>query len=222
MLEQSEIAHYLLSLGLVKPRAVIEGDLTVVDASRRNCVFLASTFAGPTFVVKQAGSEAALTVAHEAAVLRALAKSADVAEHVPAVVHHEPEAARLVLSTPRGGRDWSDNHGRGRFPRLPARMLGRVLGALHRLPLGCVERLPSGVTPMWGLSLPEPSHERDTGSECSGAGSSGGVSRQARPCAPGLGVCGTRWTAAQSRTVTCAGRTALPSRDHARDAGRAS
>ena len=32
MLDQSEIAHYLLSLGVVKPRAVIEEDLTVVDS----------------------------------------------------------------------------------------------------------------------------------------------------------------------------------------------
>ena len=73
MLEQSDIAHYLLSLGLVKPRAVVEEDLTIVDASRRNCVFLASTRAGPTYVVKQAGPRNAATLAHEAAVLRALA-----------------------------------------------------------------------------------------------------------------------------------------------------
>ncbi|MGH2968939.1 MAG: hypothetical protein ACRDK0_07730, partial [Solirubrobacteraceae bacterium] len=59
MLEQSDIAHYLLSLGLVKPRAVVGEDLAVVDASRRNRVFLAATRGGPTYVVKQAGPRSA-------------------------------------------------------------------------------------------------------------------------------------------------------------------
>ncbi|MDQ3997995.1 MAG: hypothetical protein M3303_13380, partial [Gemmatimonadota bacterium] len=73
MLEQSDIAHYLLSLGVVKPRAVVEEQLTVVDASRRNCVFVAASRAGSTYVVKQAGPRSAGTLAHEAAVLRVLA-----------------------------------------------------------------------------------------------------------------------------------------------------
>jgi aminoglycoside phosphotransferase len=159
MIEQSDIPHYLLSLGLVKPRAVLEEDLTVVDASRRNCVFLASTRAGPTYVVKQAGPRTARTLAHEAAVLRVLAEATELAGQVPTVVHHEPEAARLVLSTPGGARDWSDHHGAGRFPIVPARTLGRALAALHRLPGDGVEELPLGFDRMWGLSLPEPPHE---------------------------------------------------------------
>jgi Ser/Thr protein kinase RdoA (MazF antagonist) len=156
MLEQSDIAHYLLSLGLVKPRDVLEEGLTVVDASRRNCVFLATTSAGPTYVVKQAGPRTAPTLAHEAAVLRELQRS-ELAGAVPAVLVHEPEAARLVLSTPGGGRDWSEHH--GRFPRLPARILGRVLAILHRRGGVGAAALPPGVERMWGLSLPEPSHD---------------------------------------------------------------
>jgi aminoglycoside phosphotransferase len=159
MLGQSDIAHYLLSLGVVKPRAIVDEDLTIIDASRRNVVFLAATRAGPTYVVKQAGARTAPTLAHEAAVLRALADVPELAGHVPTVVLHEQEAARLVLSTPAGARDWSDHHGAGRYPRIPARILGRALAAVHRLPVERVEELPSGVDRMWGLSLPEPSHE---------------------------------------------------------------
>jgi Ser/Thr protein kinase RdoA (MazF antagonist) len=158
MLKQSDIAHYLLSLGLVKPRDVVEEDLTVIDASRRNCVFIASTRAGPTYVVKQAGPRTAPTLAHEAAVLRALERS-ELAGIVPAVARHEPEAARLVLSTPAGGRDLSEHHGTGRFPRVPVRILGRALADLHRLPADGLEELPAAFDRMWGLSLPEPSHE---------------------------------------------------------------
>jgi aminoglycoside phosphotransferase (APT) family kinase protein len=157
MLELSDMAHYLLSLGLVKPRDVVEEDLAIVDASRRNCVFLATTRAGPTFVVKQAGPRSTRTLAHEAAVLAALADATELADRVPAVVHYEPAARRLVVSTPGGARDWGDH--RGRFPRIPARVLGRTLAALHRLPAEAVEELPEGVDRMWALSLPEPPHE---------------------------------------------------------------
>ncbi len=157
MLEQSDMTHYLLSLGLVKARDVVEEDLAIIDVSRRNCVFLATTRSGPSFVVKQAGPRSAHTLAHEAAVLGALAGAAELAGRVPVVVRHEPTARRLVVSTPGGARDWCDH--RGRFPRIPARVLGRTLAALHRLPADDVEELPQDVDRMWALSLPEPPHE---------------------------------------------------------------
>ena len=151
MLEQSDVAHYLLSLGVVKPRAVVEEGLAIVDASRRNCVYLVSARSGPTFVVKQATSKNASGLAHEASVLRTVAGAPELAAHVPTVVHHED--GRLVLRTPAGARDWSEH--RGRFPRTPARILGRVLAALHRLPAD----VPRGARPIWGLLLPEPPHD---------------------------------------------------------------
>src|SRR5690242_10822573 len=64
MLEQPEIPHYLLSLGLVKPRDVVERRLSVVDASRRNAVFVARIQNGPTYVVKQAVPRSAGTLQH--------------------------------------------------------------------------------------------------------------------------------------------------------------
>jgi Ser/Thr protein kinase RdoA (MazF antagonist) len=156
MLEQSDMTHYLLSLGLVKARDIVEGDLSVIDVSRRNCVFLARRRAGRTYIVKQARPQTAQTLAHEAAVLRVLAQKPELAGQVPTVVHHERDADRLVLSTPGGARDWTDHHSSGRFPRVPARLLGRMLATLHRLPAEGMEGLPRGVDRMWGLSLPEP------------------------------------------------------------------
>ena len=159
MLEQSAIAHYLLSLGIVKPQDVLDDGLTVIDVSRRNAVFLVETSAGPTYVVKQATARAAATLAHEAAVLRVLAAAPELAPLVPTVVHHEPEAALLIMRTPAGARDWSDQHGSGRFPRISARVLGRALAAVHRLPADHVGEPRAEQSPMWGLSLPEPSHD---------------------------------------------------------------
>jgi Phosphotransferase enzyme family len=141
VLEQSDVAHYLLSRGVVKPREVIDDGFTVVDASRRNRVFLAGTRSGPTFVVKHGPA-----LAHEAAILRLLAGAPGLAEHVPAVVLEEP--ACLVLRTPGGAQAWRDGG------RLPARMLGRTLAELHRLPVDA-PRAP----PPWALALAEPPHD---------------------------------------------------------------
>ena len=59
------------------------------------------------------------TLAHEAAVLRVLADATELAG--PGAHGRAPraEAARLVLSTPAGARDWSEHHAAGRFPRDP-------------------------------------------------------------------------------------------------------
>ena len=157
MLDQSDVAHYLLSLGLVKSSAVIEENLTVVDASRRNRVVVAAARGAPTYVVKQAAAGSGADLAREAAVLRRLADVPELAGQVPAVAHHEPDAARLVLRSPAGARDW--NADGGRFPRLAARMLGRALASLHRLGGEALRQLPPGPKPMWGLLLPEPPHE---------------------------------------------------------------
>ena len=159
MLGQSDIAHYLLSLGVVKPRAVLDGELAIVDASRRNCVFIATTPDAPTYVVKQATPPNAETLRHEAAVLRALAGDPELAPVVPAVVHHDAADALLVLSSPGGGREWNKHHVAGGFRPGPARLLGRTLARLHGLPAGDVDGRPDGVDPMWGLLLPEPPHE---------------------------------------------------------------
>jgi Ser/Thr protein kinase RdoA (MazF antagonist) len=158
MLQQADIAHYLLSLGLVKPSVVVEEELTVIDASRRNCVFLAAIRGGPTFVVKQSTRGDARTLAHEAAVLRMLARTTELSRQAPTVVHHEPDAGRLVLRTPGGGRDWNEHQRAAHFPRTQARVIGQLLADLHRFPADRVEALPPGVDPMWALSLPEPPH----------------------------------------------------------------
>ena len=148
MLEQSDIAHYLLSLSVVKPQTVIDEDFRVVDASRRNSVFLATTRSGPTFVVKEAQSGEGASLEHEAAVLRLLARAPGLAPHVPEVVCLDGSC--LVLRTPGQGRDWNDHQ--GRFPVVPARVLGRLLAALHRLRVD----LPDAPEPIWGVELPEP------------------------------------------------------------------
>jgi aminoglycoside phosphotransferase (APT) family kinase protein len=155
-LEHSHVGHYLLSLGLVNPRAVTEEDLTVSDVSRRNTVFLATTSHGPTYVVKQAGLGTAESLAREAAVLRALAQIPALAELAPVLVHYDDAAVRLVLRSPPDAIAWAEQP---RPPQLAAGALGRALAEVHaaRPELGGT---PHAVDRLWGLSLPEPPLER--------------------------------------------------------------
>jgi aminoglycoside phosphotransferase (APT) family kinase protein len=161
-LEQSRIAHYLVSLGLVNRRSVLAEDLVVADVSRRNCVFLVTTSGGPALVVKQGGPSTAATVAREAAVLRALAGS----PLVPELVHFDPRSARLVLRSPAGGRDFDEAH-RRRAPLLLARSLGRALAELGGAAVD-VAPLPAGAARLWGLTLAEPTVERLQGMSSAG------------------------------------------------------
>ena len=126
VLEQSRVAHYLLSLGVVNPRAVHEEDLRIVDVSRRNVVFVVTTSGGPTHVVKQAVPGTTDAITHEAAVLRTLNAVPALRPLVPTVVHFDPERVRLVLGTPLGAtpRD-------GELTSSGARALGRALAAVH-------------------------------------------------------------------------------------------
>ena len=158
-LTQSSIAHYLLSLGIVKPGAVVDDELSVLDASRRNAVFIAAARTGPAYVVKQARAQTAATLAREAAALRALATMPALHGMVPELLHEDREAACLVLRTPPDAVDWSDHQAARRFPRSSARALGRALATLHELPSDGIGDLPAGSDRLWGLSLPEPPHE---------------------------------------------------------------
>jgi aminoglycoside phosphotransferase (APT) family kinase protein len=156
VLEHSQVAHYLLSLGLVNPRAVIEEDLTVTDVSRRNTVFLATSARGPSYVVKEPGPAGAATLAREAAILTGLARAPALAGLIPELVHYDEAAVRLVLRSPPGALDWGRQR---RFSPLTARALGRALAAVQTVRLE-VEPLAGDDERLWGLSLPEPSLAR--------------------------------------------------------------
>ncbi len=161
MLEQPDIAPYLLALGAVKPRDVVDGELAVRNLSRRNSVFVVTTAgAGDAIVVKQAGPHAAATLAHEAAVLTALEQRATLAGRIPTVVHHDPGAARLVLRSAGNGRDWLKATRAGeRHALAPARRLARLIAAVHAIDARDLPPLPPDTSAMWAVRLPEPELE---------------------------------------------------------------
>ena len=140
MLDVAGVAKYLLQRQLLSPRAVVDGNLRVLDSSRLNRVFLVTAEGERGYVVKVGGDG----VEHEAAVLARL-RSLGLAAWLPELVAYE--GGVLVLEAAVGARDLTRHHRRGRFSIALAREVGRALGSLHRLPPTALADLPTAVDP---------------------------------------------------------------------------
>ena len=133
MLGAADVAGYLLACGLIHPRAVVRGGLTVDDRSHLNRVFLVAADGERQLVVKVGAG-----VAREAAVLERLRAAASLAHALPRVVAHDPAEQVLVLEAAPGARDLVRHHARGRFSRALAAEAGRSLARLHALGPGAL------------------------------------------------------------------------------------
>src|SRR5262249_22653999 len=73
MLTEREVVPYLLQKQLVSTASLVDGDLTVIDASRRNRTWHVVCTRGPGYVLKQGVDPASrATVAREAAIYQYL------------------------------------------------------------------------------------------------------------------------------------------------------
>ncbi len=146
VLDVADVAGYLLQRGLLSPRAVVDGGLRVVDASRFNRVFLVTAERERSYVVKLAGHAGYAGVAHEAAVLerlRSLNGSRDLSSHMPAVASYDAAEGVLIIESAPNARDLRDHHARGRFSCVLAREVGRALARLHATPPSALDGIPS-------------------------------------------------------------------------------
>ena len=137
MLAQNEVALYLLKRRLVSRESIVEGDLVVMDVSRRNRNYKVISERSPGYLLKQGvGPEGIATLAHEAAVYQLL--QSDTGTHglnlyLPHCYGYDPEEHVLILELMRSGRDLGEYHmDQGRFSTTIAGMLGDALGLLHR------------------------------------------------------------------------------------------
>ena len=135
---QLEIAAYLLQHDLISAASIVEGDLAVADASRRNRNFKVISERGPSYLLKQGvGPDGKATVAHEAVVyefLRSLAENDGLDECLLHYYGYDKKEQILVLELVRGGQDFQEYHARrGRFSILLARTMGKALATVHRL-----------------------------------------------------------------------------------------
>jgi hypothetical protein len=145
VLAQEDVAQYLLERGLIGPEAVLDGDLTIRDASSRNRNFRVETRHGAGYILKQGlTQEAIATVAHEASVYHRLSSGADALNgHVPRFFGYDASHGVLALELVRDAEDLRTLHLRtGRFSAGPSATVGSALGLLH----GTTE-LPAGESP---------------------------------------------------------------------------
>ena len=171
MLSQSDVVPYLLDGGVIQSSAVVHGRMRVVDASRRNQVFVVTSEKSPAYVVKQPRSRDDPAVSREAAVLRGLADGdarAALQHLLPVVVAYDAREQIVVLETEADARDFRSHYAKGRFSVALARASGRALARLHHAPADAVGARPAGLDPAWPLSWYAPPIEQLF--EFSGAG----------------------------------------------------
>jgi aminoglycoside phosphotransferase (APT) family kinase protein len=134
MLEQHEVAAYLLERRLVGRRSIVSGQLRIADASSRNRNFRVSGEAGESYLLKQGiAADSAESLANEAALYRRLAVGASpVAARIPRFYGHDAQNGVLILEWIAGGRDLHRHDAaRDGCSRTLAAALGRALAALH-------------------------------------------------------------------------------------------
>lgn len=164
MLIQSEVAQYLLQGEFITAASVVDEDLRIVEASRRNRNFKVIREHGPSYLLKQ-GQDAngRATVAHES-ILYKYMETANGSErfrpYLPGFHHYDEEIGVLILELLTGAQDIREYHTRrGAFSTTIATALGRALSSLHRLDISFLTtRLDSsfdGRLP-WALTLHRP------------------------------------------------------------------
>jgi hypothetical protein len=146
----------LANRGLLDRAEVIDGELRIIDASRRNHNLQVLRSCGPSYIIKQGlGTERRLTVAHEAAVHECLGSIQDevLAALLPRVVTYAPAECLLILELVRDGESLESYHFRHRTFSVPqARRLAKALVAVHSVT--AAEALKLSSPPQLGAGLP--------------------------------------------------------------------
>jgi aminoglycoside phosphotransferase (APT) family kinase protein len=133
---ESDVVALLLGDGVLDSGSVVDGDVRVVDASRRNANFRVLREDGPSLMLKSARRGAVESVEREALVLRLLAASGGSGgppRFLPRLHAYNADRRLLAIELFRDADDLRQYHRRGRFPRAIAGEVGRALATLHGL-----------------------------------------------------------------------------------------
>ena len=149
ILSKSNVVHYLLEQGLIALDSVVDGDLMVADATRRNRNFKIIRRQAQGYFVKQiqnwdqqtiaglAGEATCYRLALNAPKLTALARL------VPRDFLYDSQRHVLVTELLADGETLTDHHRRlNAFPVEPARLLGELFGGLHNEEPGSLGNSP--------------------------------------------------------------------------------
>ena len=132
------LPQYLLWKGLIPPDAIVDGDLVLAEAGRRNRNFKVLLNKRPGLFVKQIKStepQAISTVQREAAFYKTVhsdPRLAVLAGMLPKFVDYEPRRHAITLRLARQTESMAERHLREAvFPEDSARLLGSALATVH-------------------------------------------------------------------------------------------
>jgi hypothetical protein len=169
VLALSELTTYLLDKAHVHPDAVLDGGLTIVDASRRNHNVLVSADPEVGLFIKQGRSDPVRpdagwtgngSLAHEAAVYSLLGPlGGPISAALPRCHDFDADRCVLILESLPDAPDLASHQTRtGRFPVTLAARLGNVLADLHDRAADAARKRPEdfpGRIP-WALGIDRP------------------------------------------------------------------
>lgn len=165
MLNKQSITPYLQQHRLLDLEHPVEGSVRISDVSQRNTNFRVECDQAPSYLVKHgAGLDRASTVAHEAAIYRALDGSTSMRRYVPRFYAYDPGESALVLELIEGAETLAERQARtGRFSVESARQFGGALAELHAISpednpdlYDVLGRSIYGGRPHWTLSVHRP------------------------------------------------------------------
>lgn len=164
ILSTNTVVHYLLENALLSVEAVVEGDIVVVETSRRNRNFKVIRREAPGFFVKQIQTwdpQSTSALQREALCYWMAGKDpafAVLAGIMPKYAHYDPARSVLVTELHKTGESLSEHHRRtGKFPPEIGAHLGLALGRYHQCGSAEIRKspyrgaFPGGVP--WILSL---------------------------------------------------------------------
>jgi thiamine kinase-like enzyme len=159
MLNQHEVVPYLLSRDLIGAQCVVDGNVAVIDNSRRNRNYRIISPDG-CYLLKQAvGSDRIETLSREAVIykqLRSASQKNGIATHLPRFCAYDSEQHILILELIQYAETLREQQQRlGRVCSLSAEKTAHALAALHRANLSLKEKTTTSRASV--LSLHQPS-----------------------------------------------------------------
>jgi hypothetical protein len=132
-----DVLPYLRERGLVEPVEIVDGEIAVIDATRRNSNFRVQRRTGAGYLLKQASADGSQhTLYCEAAAygfFQADARAAALRAWLPQLYRYVAEDALLVFQLVEGAESlWQYCEARPSFPPSVGPLVGRALAELHR------------------------------------------------------------------------------------------
>jgi len=138
VMTESGVVAYLLREGLIDARCVVDGDLRVVDESRRNVNFRVVREGGASYLLKGGTDrDPFASTGREASVYALLAADPRLAALLPQLIGFDAPLRLLILEYLTEAEDLRSYHRRtGRFPAALAADVGRALAHVHAFAAG--------------------------------------------------------------------------------------